>query len=542
MDVADVTSSLGLSSSRFVARVARVRAALPITLCASLACGSPPADQPEPLEGTPLVSGSSLPRYGLLVIPNRGGVAQFRSVANPSTVRWTGRLALGRVTAAYSLGSAAVLRSGSRLRLYATSPTETISPLPDAPPDARWIPSVSGGAFVGRGRILALTAASTAEVTAEGDVLWAAPAAGGRVVALIEAEEGPQLAVWEPGEAEPAATRAVGARGPTVLTGWGGQVVTASEDGGGLTAWSIPGLEPGAAVGLAGRPAALATSPSQHRVFAASADRARFVTIDRYDWREVGSSSVEAPIEALRPGIAGDRIVAFDGVRAWTARVGETRLEAIPGEWRPDLPLALPGGGILVSTGDGLGFLAPATGELETVDGPVDAVWLPFRWGPRLPVTTVAAAADDTIGDAEEALEALADSLPPAPGRIGLLTLGTPPGRAAVALEAEAPAGPAAVSDPPAEPELPGGFYAVAISSRQLTSLGRMRQLLDGSGYSTHVLRRLDEANDMWYRLLVGPYASRPDAEAVARELRRERGIDAWIHEESDDQVNRRQP
>jgi len=79
------------------------------------------------------------------------------------------------------------------------------------------------------------------------------------------------------------------------------------------------------------------------------------------------------------------------------------------------------------------------------------------------------------------------------------------------------------------------GFYAVANSSRQLSSLGELRVALETSGYSTHVLPRIDEANDIWYRLLVGPYASRPAAEAVSRELRRQRGIDAWIYEVSGD-------
>ena len=41
----------------------------------------------------------------------------------------------------------------------------------------------------------------------------------------------------------------------------------------------------------------------------------------------------------------------------------------------------------------------------------------------------------------------------------------------------------------------------------------------------------VDEAGDMWYRLLVGPYISRSSADTVSSELRRERGIDAWIQE-----------
>ncbi|WP_419860655.1 SPOR domain-containing protein [Candidatus Palauibacter sp.] len=522
------------SSSRFVVRGAKLPAALLLVLGvggASGACGNPPEDQPAPLEGPTLVSGTSFERYGLLVIPRDGGVAEFRSIESPSTVRWTGRLSLEGVSAAHSLGSAAVLRRGRQLRLYTTSPVEAETPLPDAPAEARWIPSPAGGAFVSGDRILAVTLTGTAEVTADGAVHWAAPAAGDRVVALVEGADGAELAVWEAGESRPATTRAVGTRGPVALAGWGRTIVTASGDGRGLTEWSIPGLEPAEGAEIGGAPSALAISPSQHRVFAASVDRPRFTVIDRYDWRELGSSRLEAPLEALRPGMTGDRLVAWDGSNAWSARAGEAGLDAVPGQWRADLPLALPGGAVLVSAESGLGLLRP-DGGVAAVEGPADAWWLPFRWGRRLPVASAAVVPEDTLGDAEEALDALADSVPPG-RRIGLLTVGR--------VGRMSDGSPALLDDlaPAPLPELPGGFYAVALSSRQAAALGQMRELLDASGYSTHVLRRVDEAGDMWHRLLVGPYETQSDAEGAVLELRRERGIDAWIHEEGDEAMRR---
>jgi len=35
----------------------------------------------------------------------------------------------------------------------------------------------------------------------------------------------------------------------------------------------------------------------------------------------------------------------------------------------------------------------------------------------------------------------------------------------------------------------------------------------------------------MWYRALVGPYPARLGADAAARQLRRERSLDAWVTE-----------
>lgn len=519
VDVVDVTSSARLPYSRF----AVLRASAFVTLLAALSgCGGPPTDQPDPLEGPALVSGTSLTRHGLLVISRTGGVAEFRSIDDPSVVRWTGRLTLLPATAAHSLGSAALIRDEDGTSIYTVFP-EKLVPLPEIPSHARWIASSVGGAFVASGWALAVTATGSMAIQAEGEILWAAPAAGGRVVALVDAAEGPQLSVWEAGAERPVRSRAIGTRGPVVLAGWGTEVVTASESGGRLMTWSVPELEPSQAIELSAAPVLLATSPSQHRVYAATSIRPRLFAIDRYDWRQVGSLSMDAPPRALRTSITGDRVLGFDGSASWSMSAATTDKRPLPGEWRADLPIALPSGAILVSTAGELRLVSPEGADLGVVDGPRDAWWLPFRWGPRPPATAVPVAPEDTIGDPE---------LTTTSGRrIGLLTMGMAAGRTAAARPArgdgrttESPAGTTSSA-------LPGGFYAVAISSRQLTSLGRLRQSLDGAGYSTHVLRRVDEANDTWYRLLVGPYASRPTAEAVARELRRERGIDAWIHE-----------
>jgi hypothetical protein len=51
------------------------------------------------------------------------------------------------------------------------------------------------------------------------------------------------------------------------------------------------------------------------------------------------------------------------------------------------------------------------------------------------------------------------------------------------------------------------------------------------SGYPTAIQRRRDDGGQMWYRALVGPYPARLGAEAAARQLRRERSLDAWVTE-----------
>ena len=107
VDVVDVTRFVRRPPQGFPRLGATALVALS---AASIGCGGPPSDQPDPLAGAELVSGTSLPRHGLLVLAHGGGVAEFRSAGDPSSVRWTGRIELPAATAAHPLGRSAVIR------------------------------------------------------------------------------------------------------------------------------------------------------------------------------------------------------------------------------------------------------------------------------------------------------------------------------------------------------------------------------------------------------------------------------------------------
>ncbi len=497
---------------------------------AAAACGGPPGGERERLEGPALVAGTSLPRLGLLVIPSGGGPAEFRSLEAPSTIRWTGRIALPPTTEAYSLGTVAVLRGADgAVRRYAPSP-EAMTALGSVGAEARWMGSDDGGAFVTDREALVVTPGGARVVRAEGRrLLWAAPASGERVVGLLETSSGAELAIWDPEAERPAHTGPVPSRGPALLTGWGRQVVLPAEDDRVLASWSIPDLEPGPTASIGAPVVALAASPSQHRIYAGSSARPRLVSLDRYEWESLRSSRMDRPLQALRPAVTGERLLAFDGVSVWSLDPRDMERTAIPGAWRHDLPLALPGGDVLSLTGDGLRRFAADGTDLGAVEGPTEAWWLPLRWGPRAPVGPMAVAPDDTAERAEP--------LPTSEHRVGLLTVGGVSGRTVDAPPPRRPretgafdVGGGGAASGPAD-VVPDGFYAVAISSRRLDSARQLRRSLDASGYPTRLLPRIDEANETWYRLMVGPYPSREAAEAVAGELQRERGIDAWIQE-----------
>lgn len=502
-----------------------------VTLLVSFAaCGSPPTDQPEPLYGADLVAGTSLERHGLLVIPRKPGVAEFRSMEDPSTTRWTGRLILPATTAAYGLGRAVVVRHQGGASLYTPSP-ESLTLLPNVPPQAKWISSSSGGAFVAGGWALTVTSSTSRVITADGEILWAAPIADDRAVGLIDSPSGPKLVVWEAEEEIPSNTRSVSTRGPVIVTGWGNEVVGTSNDGTGLIRWSIPDLESVEVLKIENRVAALATSPSQHRIYVVMVANPELLAVDRYDWQVVGSVHNDEHFEALRISKTDDRILAYDGTTVWSMRAGGTNKMAIPSQWRSDFPISLLDGSTLVLDSVGLGVYGADGSYMKAVDGPLSAWWIPVHWGPRAPVMAVSSTPEDTVGQLELS--------PISPRGIGLLTMGSTAGRASVPRRRDATVSPdsraapnsSTTPDTQVRSLLNSGFYVVVNSSRQLVSLEGLEEALEGSGYSTHVVPHVDEASNMWYRLLVGPYISRSSADTVSSKLRRERGIDAWIQE-----------
>ena len=103
--------------------------------------------------------------------------------------------------------------------------------------------------------------------------------------------------------------------------------------------------------------------------------------------------------------------------------------------------------------------------------------------------------------------------------------------------------GQAGVEAQPVRPEVPGadasapvvsvppGFYAIAASSQRAGGVHELSEDLEADGYTTQVVPRQDEANEIWYRLMVGPYATRAEAGDILLRLRRERGIQGWVRE-----------
>ena len=143
--------------------------------------------------------------------------------------------------------------------------------------------------------------------------------------------------------------------------------------------------------------------------------------------------------------------------------------------------------------------------------------WLPVRFNP-------------TAGG-EENLEEALDELG---AEAGVPGDESPP---EVAAEAETPDDvdvPQIGQEAAAAQEGPPGYYAIVASTRQRQGVEALLETLSAAGYPTRIQTYPDEAGEQWHRGLVGPFPSRARAQSAARQLLRERDLQAWVTEIGD--------
>jgi cell division septation protein DedD len=87
---------------------------------------------------------------------------------------------------------------------------------------------------------------------------------------------------------------------------------------------------------------------------------------------------------------------------------------------------------------------------------------------------------------------------------------------------------------PPAitTPKPPAGRYTVNVGSfREKARAERLMRELDGRGYRAFVAKSTVPKKGTWYRVSVGRYSSREEAEAFARALKEKEGMDSFVRE-----------
>ena len=304
-------------------------------------------------------------------------------------------------------------------------------------------------------------------------------AADQRLVALVAGDAGrPQLRLVTLTTNQPPATRALPVAGDAAASRWGDLIAVAS-DSGVLLVDPLARREP-AFVPLTEHPRALAFSPSGHRVYVARRTAAGIAVIDRYDREEVDGVALPTPASTLRLDPIGRWLLARPSIgdSVWIVDLPiKTFVGSVATSWDADFPAIAPDGTLLVAQGDDIvAYRADSLRETGRVAGASGDLWTFTTWRPRSGFHA-----------------ALADG---------------------------------AQSGPAADTVGPGGPLYVQVSTSQNEAWSsQMAQQLSRAGLSARVLP--PKGTDDGFRVVLGPYPTREEAEAIGRKL----GRPFWIYE-----------
>ena len=275
---------------------------------------------------------------------------------------------------------------------------------------------------------------------------------------------------------QPPTVRPIAAGGDVAASRWGDLVAVASDSG--VTFYDPLGRRDPSFVKLADPPRALAFSPSGHRIYVARRNVPGLAVIDRYERKELDGVALPGPVAALRLDPLGRWLLARPAVgdSAWIVDLPIKRHTGIvPTEWARDLPAISPDGVLIYRHGkDVISARPDSLTEVGKVTNAAGDLWVLTTWLPRgVPASNVAAAASDTSG---------------APGAEGPL-------------------------------------YVQVSTSQNPEWSGHLADDLTRAGLNARVLP--PQHPDDGYRVVLGPYSTREQAEATGRRL----GRPFWIYQ-----------
>lgn len=258
--------------------------------------------------------------------------------------------------------------------------------------------------------------------------------------------------------------------GPLAPSYWGDLIAVAADSA--VVLYQTGGKHERRVLPVPGHARAALFSPSGHRIYVAR-DEESLLVLDRFSGDELDEIELPGPAVGLRADAYGQWLVVrpVAGDSAWIVDVGKGgRVGTVPVQWDEDLPAVVPPGILLTRRGDevvALDLAAEGFPVRGRVKGGAADTWLPIAWHPQ---------------QDEEA--------------------GQPADTAALAADSGA-AGPS--------------VYLQVSSSQNPAWADELSQKLRTAGLPASVLKpaRSDEA----YRVVLGPYATREQAEETGRRI-----------------------
>jgi hypothetical protein len=328
---------------------------------------------------------------------------------------------------------------------------------------------------------------------------------------IVAANKGPQTLLWKlrPPDEVVGDSAVLPLSGRGVSTQVGDRVYFTVDSG--LVGVKARDLSPVGAVKFGSPVLALAPTPSGDRLYVATTSEREIAVVDRYSERITVRIPIPTAPSELRMDALGRYLIArfpaADSV--WVIAIGTNRLVgALATEWENDLPALTPDGKIALLGAKDVTFVDPETLKLEkTVASGAKDFWYFFTWDGFRPR---ARGIDDPVTFADDST--FEDSTGSSP---------------VVDTTRRAPV---AVVDSPPRPGVrnpAGESYSVSFAA--LLSEERARELstsISVDGVPAHVVAT-NTAGSPIYRVIMGPYKTREEAEKVGRASRRE----YWVYE-----------
>ncbi|MFL5403742.1 MAG: SPOR domain-containing protein [Gemmatimonadales bacterium] len=214
-------------------------------------------------------------------------------------------------------------------------------------------------------------------------------------------------------------------------------------------------------------------SPSGHRLYVARA-ASPLLVLDRFEWTRLREIELPGPARALRGDMYGNWLLVQpqQGDSVWVIDIGSGKyLGSAAAHWTDDLPAVAPPHTLLVRRGNdlvGLDLSATGFSEMGRVAGGAADFWLPLAWNP--------------VQDNEVPIEADSAAL-------------------------------AASDTGPARPTV----YLQVSSSQNPTWANELSDKLRAAGLPASVLT--PKRSQELFRVVLGPYATREQAEETGRKL-----------------------
>ena len=262
---------------------------------------------------------------------------------------------------------------------------------------------------------------------------------------------------------------------------------------------------------------AVVPTPSGDRLYVAMKDQNQLAVIDRYTEAVTETVALPGPASELRMDPLGQNILArpaTEGDSAWVIGVGSDRVNGtIQTTWRADLPGFAPGRTIATARGDDVVFVdANSFAERATVKNGASDFWFFIAWNgfrPRPPDLDRPVTFDSALtAPSADSTGAIThnDSIPSPPLR---------------------DVGPTMV-EPPRPPAAARGYVVSFAAVLTEQKANETAATISVNGVRPRVVPSKSGSTTI-YRVILGPYGSREEADRVGRDSRRP----FWIYEES---------